>query len=68
MFSFRDVVVFLAGAEFFHTISHIFFGYFVRLPIDMKVMVLTPTLNLWATIINAAITIFLLWFSTKLKR
>lgn len=68
MFSFRDLIVFLAGAEFFHTISHIFLQYYVKLPIDTKVIVMTPTLNTWAIIINAIITVLLLWWASRLPR
>lgn len=68
MFSFRDLIVFLAGAEFFHTISHIIMHYFIVLPISTKFFILTPTLNIWAIIINAVITGALLWWASKLKR
>lgn len=67
MFSFRDLIVFFAGAEFFHTLTHIFLNYFVVLPINFKFVVLTPTINIWAIVINAIITIILLWWATKLK-
>lgn len=68
MFSLRDVILFLAGIEFFHTISHIFIIYFLKLPLDMKFMVLTPTIN-WITIIaNAIITVLLLWLAYRMKK
>lgn len=67
MFKLRDVVIFFAGAEFFHTISHIILPYFISLPIDMKFMVLTSTINIWAVLINAAITIALLWWASRLR-
>lgn len=68
MFTLRDFIIFLAGAEFFHTLSHLILSYFIPLPLDMKFMVLTPTLNIWITVINAIVTIFLLWLATRLKR
>lgn len=68
MFSLRDFVIFLAGAEFFHTLSHFLLFYFLKLPMDMKVVVLTPSLNIWAIVINGIITILLLWWAHKLKR
>lgn len=67
MFKLRDIVIFFAGAEFFHTISHIILPYFISLPIDMKFMVLTSTINVLAVIINAVITIALLWWAHWLR-
>ena len=67
MLKLRDVVIFFAGAEFFHTLSHIILPYFIDLPINMKFIVLTPTINVWAIIINAVITIALLLWARWLK-
>lgn len=67
MFSFRDLILFLAGAEFFHTISHAILPYFITLPIDLKFMVLTSNMNMYVITINAIITLLLLWWSHKLK-
>lgn len=63
----RDVVIFAAGAEFFHTLSHIILPYLVTLPVNMKFITLTPSLNMFAIIINAIITIALLWWARRLK-
>ncbi len=68
MFTFRDVVVFFAGFEFFHTLSHLLMGYFVELPLHTKFMVLTPSWNTWAIIINGIITILLLWWAARLSK
>jgi hypothetical protein len=67
MCSLRDVVIFFAGAEFFHTISHIILPYFVTLPLDMKFMVFTPSWNVFAIVVNAVITIALLWWACRIK-
>lgn len=67
MLKLRDVVIFFAGAEFFHTISHIILPYFITLPIDMKFIVFTSTINIWAVVINAIITIALLWWASRLN-
>lgn len=67
MFKLRDVVIFFAGVEFFHTISHLVLPYFMTLPIDMKFMVLTPTINMWIVITNAIITIALLFWAYRLR-
>jgi hypothetical protein len=67
MFSLKNVLIFLAGSEFFHTLSHILLPFFVELPLKTKVIDLTPTLNFWAIIINAIITLVLLWWANKVK-
>lgn len=67
MFKLRDLVIFLAGAEFFHAISHVILPYFVTLPLNIKFMVLTSSLNIWIIIINVVITIVLLWWASRLK-
>lgn len=67
MLKLRDVVIFLAGAEFFHTLSHIILPYFVALPLNMNFMMFTPSLNTWAIVINALITIALLWWASRIK-
>lgn len=67
MLKLRDVVIFIAGAEFFHTLSHIILPYFVTLPLNIKFMMFTPSLNVWAIVINAVITIALLWWASRLK-
>lgn len=66
MFSFRDLIIFLAGAEFFHTITHIMMAFWVTLPLDFKFVVLTKNLNLFAIVVNAIVTILLLWWGYKL--
>jgi len=64
----RDIVIFLAGAQFFHTISHIILPYFLSLPLDMKVITLTPSLNSWVIVVNALITILLIFWAYRLKQ
>lgn len=63
----RDVVVFIAGAEFMHTIAHIVLYYRAIFPINMGYMMLTEQLNTGAIMINALITILLLWWARKLS-
>jgi len=63
----RDLIIFLAGAEFFHTLSHIILPFFIKLPLDMKFMVFTASLNKWTIVINAFITIGLLWWASRMK-
>jgi hypothetical protein len=68
MCTLRDTVIFIAGAEFFHTISHIVIKYFVALPLQINTMVMTTHMNNWAIIVNGIITILLLWWAARLKR
>lgn len=67
MISLRDIVIFLAGAEAFHTISHIAIGYLHVLPIKICHINWTQRLNVIAIITNALITIALLWWAMKLS-
>ena len=62
----RDIVIFFAGAEAFHTISHILIGYLHILPIKLFSITWTQQLNFWAILINAAITVVLLWWASRL--
>ncbi len=61
----RDIVLFFAGFEFFHTMTHVFFSFLV--PLDLKFIILTPTLNTWSIVINALITLALLWWAKRLQ-
>lgn len=63
----RDVVIFLAGAEFFHTIGHIVMPYFINFPIEMSFVVFTATMNNYAIIGNAVVTVLLLWWAKRLS-
>lgn len=66
--SFRDVIVFLAGAEAFHTISHLIVPFLFKLPIETHWFLFTSTINLWAVILNAIVTAGLLWYASRLPK
>lgn len=66
MFKWRDLLIFLAGAEFFHTLSHILVPYFFHLPLDLGIMVLTTRMNITIIVVNALITLALLWWAKRL--
>lgn len=68
MCTLRDIVIFIAGAEFFHTLSHIILPFFISLPLNLGFIQFTATVNYWAIAINAVITIGLLWWACKLKK
>jgi len=63
----RDVVVFLAGAEAFHTLSHMVIQFTSMLPVTVWGIHWTPQLNLFGIVINGVITLGLLWWASKLK-
>jgi hypothetical protein len=67
MFKFKNLIIFLAGASFFHTISHIVVPYIVILPFPTRFIEWTPSLNAWAIGINAAVTVILLLWASRLK-
>lgn len=62
MLTTREWLLFFAGAQAFHTISHIFLYFANILPITIFSISFTQQLNLLAIIINAATTVALLWF------
>lgn len=63
----RDVLIFLAGAEFFNTLTNIMLPYLINLPMHMNFMTMTSAINTWEIYINAAITIALLWWASRIK-
>lgn len=67
MFSKREMIIFFAGAQTFHTISHIIMGYANVLPIQMFSINWTAQLNMYAIIINAVIMGALLWWAARTK-
>lgn len=63
----KNILIFLAGAEFFHTLTHILLPFLIDFPFVMKKFTLTSTLNTWAIIINGLITIGLLLWASYVK-
>jgi hypothetical protein len=68
MFSFRDVVIFAAGAEFFHTLSHMFLGRYVTFPLHTSIVELTHSMNTGAIVVNGIITLVLIGLAIHLKK
>ena len=68
MISLRDVVIFFAGAEFFHTLSHIILTYLINFPLRTKVMIVSSSINNWAITVNALITIGLILWAVALTK
>ncbi len=67
MCSKRDIVIFLAGVQTFHTLSHILLSFTETLPIKVFSITWTQQLNLFAIILNGLTTLGLLWWSSSLK-
>lgn len=67
MWSKKEIIIFLAGAEAFHTLSHIAINLSGALPIHWFFITWDQQLNITAIIINAVVTLLLLWWSSKLK-
>lgn len=67
MWSLKNILIFLAGAAFFHGISHLILPFYVDLPFQVRDFTLTTMMNLWTIIVSVALTIALLWVASKLK-
>ena len=64
----REIVIFLAGAQFFQTLSHIALPFYVDLPIQTKFFGYTAGMNNWAIAINVLITLALFWWVSSLRK
>lgn len=61
----HHLLIFLAGAEAFHTVSHILLRYSNTLPLQVFGFEFGQSGNLWAILINAIITVGLLYWAKK---
>jgi hypothetical protein len=66
MFTKKDWIMFAAGAEAFHTISHAVLPLTNCMPIKFFFITVGPTTNLVFIAVNAVITALLLWWASKL--
>ncbi|MFV0339867.1 MAG: hypothetical protein ACK5MA_04435 [Parachlamydiaceae bacterium] len=66
--SIRDIVVFFAGFQTFHTLSHLLIAFTINLPLQTKYMTLTSTMNTWAIFVNGIITLVLFWLAKILRK
>jgi hypothetical protein len=66
----RDAMVFSAGAEAFHTLSHAWLGLSGMLPMEISFppMTITQNLNLLAIAVNALVTVGLLYGARRLTK
>ncbi len=66
----RDSVVFLAGVEMVHTLSHVWWAISGSLPMQdprLPSLTMTPDLNALAIVINTVITAGLFYWAHRLK-
>lgn len=69
MWSLRDSLIFVAGAEAFHTLVHFTFSVLGILPLKWVWGIeLTSQLNIVLMIVNALITIGLLYWASSLSK
>ncbi len=61
----HHLLIFLAGAEAFHTLSHILLAYSGTLPVQIFGYDWGANANFWAIIINALITVGLLYWAKR---
>lgn len=64
MLNLRDVVIFLAGAQTFHTVSHLWLRFAGVLPLRLAVppLLWTAKRNDGAIVINAVVMVLLYWW------
>ncbi len=67
MYSMREMIIFFAGAQAFHTFTHLAFMFSGALPLKVWGINFTPFLNLFAIIINGLSTVALLWWASSLS-
>ena len=68
MWTKREIVIFFAGVEAFHTLSHLALSVSVQLPMRVFGFNVTTGRNAWAIVVNAVITAALLWWASRLKK
>jgi hypothetical protein len=68
MFSKREIIIFFAGAQVFHTLSHIAMYFFITFPMQLSFMTITLLFNFWAIMFNAITAGALLWWASTLKK
>lgn len=67
MFTTRELAIFLAGAQTFHTLSHIMIMYTGLLPIKIFNFNWTAEWNVGAIMLNIALTGALFWWISTLS-
>jgi hypothetical protein len=63
----KNLLIFLAGAMFFHGFSHMIIPYLIRLPLATSWIVLTDQINFWAIVGSFALSAALLLATRFIK-
>lgn len=66
MWTKKELILFIAGAEAFHTYIHGLM-YFNILSVQLPYFAITPQVVLFGFVFNAFVTVALLWWASKLK-
>ena len=66
MWTTKEIVIFLAGGQAFHTLSHILICFTHILPTKVWGITWDKKLNLFAIVLNAVITAAFVWWANKL--
>jgi hypothetical protein len=68
MWTKREIIIFFAGFEAFHTLSHLALAVSGQLPMRLFGFNVSAELNVWAIVVNAAITAVLVAWASKVRR
>jgi len=68
MCTLRDVVVFLAGAETMHAVSHVFMHYYVTFPFHTSLVEVTSQMNNIGMIVNAVVAVLLIVWAMRMGK
>lgn len=68
MCTLRDTVVFLAGAEAMHTLSHVMMHFYMTFPLQVGHWMVSSNMNNWGMIVNGVITVLLLFWAHRLGK
>lgn len=64
----RDIIIFAAGAQAFHTLSHIIIYFSHTLPLQFFSYTFTAQMNSVAIVLNGLITVGLIYWAHCLKK
>lgn len=68
MCALRDVVVFFAGVETMHAVSHVFMHYYVTLPLHTSFVEITAHMNNVAIVVNAVVAVLLIVWAMRMGK
>ena len=66
MLTFREIMIFITGMQFFHTVALFFMWYYIP-PFMFVSLLITSQIMFFAGIGNVLVTLFLFWIVSKLR-